>query len=178
MDWTNNSSQWVARSTLGLPKILNRLMDGAEITATDPDLVQMTKLAIHLAPHIKAILGFTVPPDCKPIWLLAILLDQLALKLVSRKIGARGKQVKHYSLSKPELEFALKVIKHRQNKRAQQEERARQAQEDQRRYQTGIFTMYGIEPPTPPVSTPPPNGIDYQGEEWIQPSKTNRFSYL
>lgn len=159
IDWGNYSPRWLARFTLGLPKILKRLIDGEEITAADPDLVRMTKFAIYCAPHVKAILGFTVPPDCEPIWLLGTLLEQLGLKLVDHKVGARGKQVKHVSLSKEEFDFALKVIKHRENKRAQKEERARQAAEEQRRYQAGMLVMYGVEPPKSPVSTPPPNGI-------------------
>ncbi|RUS92789.1 hypothetical protein DSM106972_098080 [Dulcicalothrix desertica PCC 7102] len=159
MDWGNYSPRWLARFTLGLPKILKRLIDGEEITAADPDLVRMTKFAIYCAPHVKAILGFTVPPDCEPIWLLGTLLEQLGLKLVDHKVGARGKQVKHVSLSKEEFDFALKVIKHRENKRAQKEERARQAAEDQRRYQAGMLVMYGVEPPNTHVSTPPHNGI-------------------
>ncbi|BDA76493.1 hypothetical protein CAL7716_106590 (plasmid) [Calothrix sp. PCC 7716] len=159
IDWGNYSPKWLARFILGLPKILKRLIDGEEITAADPDLVQMTKIATHAAAHVKAILGFTVPPDCEPIWLLGTLLEQLGLKLVDHKVGSRGKQVKHISLSKEEFDFALAVIKHRENKRAQKEERARKAAEDQRRYQAGMLVMYGVEPPNTPVSTPPPNGI-------------------
>ncbi|MDZ8259035.1 MAG: hypothetical protein RM022_021115 [Nostoc sp. EfeVER01] len=48
------------------------------------------------------ILGFTVPSDPKPIWLLGLLLDQLGLKLTYRLQGTRGQQVKLFSLSKKE----------------------------------------------------------------------------
>ena len=159
MDWGNYSASWVARSTLGLPNILKRLMDGEEVTATDPELVQMSKIAVYLAPHIKAILGFRVPANCKPIWLLGTMLDQLGLKLSNHKVGPKGKQVKHFLLSKAELDFAIAVIKHRENKRAQKEERARQAEEKQRRYQAAMLALYGVAPPPDPVSTPPHNGI-------------------
>jgi hypothetical protein len=159
MDWGNYSASWLARFTLGLPNILKRLIDGAEVTANDPELIQMSKFAVYCAPHVKAILGFTVPPDCKPIWLLGTLLDQLGLKLSNHKVGPKGKQVKHFLLSQEELDFALAVIKHRENKRTQKEERARQAVEEQRRYQAGMQAMYGVSPPTNPVSTPPHNGI-------------------
>ncbi|MHC5713169.1 MAG: hypothetical protein ACYTX0_13675 [Nostoc sp.] len=159
MDWGNYSATWVARSTLGLPNILKRLMNGEEVTAADPELVQMTKFAVYLAPHIKAILGFRVPANCKPIWLLGTMLDQLGLKLSNHKVGPKGKQVKHFLLSKAELDFAHAVIKHRENKRAQKEERARQSTQEQQRYQAAMQALYGVTPPPDPVSTPPPNGI-------------------
>ncbi len=120
MDWGNYSAKWLARFNLGLHDILKRLVAGSEITADDPHLVRMTEIAIQCAAHIKAILGFTVPADCQPIWLLATLVEQLGLKLVNRKEGPRGEQVKIYSLAKQELNFALHVIAHREQKRARQ----------------------------------------------------------
>jgi hypothetical protein len=131
MDWGNYSARWLARFNLGLHDILKRLVAGVEITANDPDLLRMTDIAKYCAPHVKAILGFTVPSNCQPIWLLGVLLEQLGLKLVDHKVGPRGKQVKHFSLSQEELDFAHAVIAHRANKRAQKEERARQAALDQ-----------------------------------------------
>jgi hypothetical protein len=159
MDWGNYSASWLARFTLGLPNILKRLIDGAKVTAHDPELVQMSKFAVYCAPHVKAILGFTVPMNCKPIWLLGTLLEQLGLKLSNHKVGPKGKQVKHFLLSQEELDFALAVIKHRENKRTQKEERARQAALEQRRYQAGMQAQYGVSPSQYPVSTPPHNGI-------------------
>jgi hypothetical protein len=120
MDWGNYSARWLARFNLGLHDILKRLVKGEEITADDPQLVRMTEIAIQCAAHIKAILGFTVPADCQPIWLLATLVEQLGLKLANRKEGPRGEQVKIYSLAKGELVFALHVIAHREQKRARQ----------------------------------------------------------
>jgi hypothetical protein len=120
MDWGNYSARWLARFNLGLHDILKRLVKGEEITADDPQLVRMTEIAIQCAAHIKAILGFTVPADCQPIWLLATLVEQLGLKLANRKEGPRGEQVTIYSLAKEELHFALDVIAHREQKRARQ----------------------------------------------------------
>ncbi|MEM1393623.1 MAG: bifunctional DNA primase/helicase, partial [Cyanobacteria bacterium P01_H01_bin.150] len=159
MDWGNYSAKWQARFFLGLDKVLQRLMNGEKITAKDPELLRMTKLAEQTSKHIKAILGFTVPADCEPIWLLEWLVRQLGLKLINDKPGARGKQVKYHFLDIEKLQFALLVMKHRQLKRKQREERARQEAEDQRRYQAGREAQYGISPPPDPVSTPPPNGI-------------------
>ncbi|WP_225895771.1 plasmid replication protein, CyRepA1 family [Dendronalium phyllosphericum] len=144
MDWGNYSAKWLARFNLGLHDILKRLVTSSEITASDTHLLNMTASAIQCAAHIKAILGFTVPTDCQPIWLLATLLEQLGLKLVCRKIGPRGQQVKFFSLSKLELEFALQVIAHRQQQRADY-------------FQTQ--SSLGLERVSHPVSTPPDNCI-------------------
>ncbi len=165
MDWGNYSARWLARFNLGLHHILGCLVQGAEITAADPHLLNMTQIAIQCAAHIKAILGFTVPSDCQPIWLLATMLEQLGLKLACRKQGPRGMQVKLFSLSKPELDFALQVIAHRQNKRAETQ------------------SASGREPISSPVSTPPRNGIGnplVKGADTTepQPDPTQRITLL
>lgn len=102
VDWGNYSVRWLARYNLGLHHILSRLVAGKEITADDQHLLNMSAIAVDCAAHIKAILGFTVPCDPKPIWLLGLFLDQLGLKLTYRKQGTRGQQVKLFSLSKKE----------------------------------------------------------------------------
>ncbi|TBR56525.1 bifunctional DNA primase/helicase [Westiellopsis prolifica IICB1] len=155
MDWGNFSARWLARFSLGLHGILKRLVNGEEITAADPECVQMTEIAKQCAAHVKAILGFTVPPDCKPIWLLGLLLDQLGLKLSDHKKGPRGQQVKYFSLSQEELDFALAVIAHRERKRTQKEERVRSTKNEN----AAMQAMYGVSPPNAPVSTPPHNCI-------------------
>ncbi len=147
MDWGNYSARWLAYFNLGLPAILKRLVAGGQVTAKDPDLLRMTAIAIHCAAHVKAILGFTVPSDCKPIWLLGTLLEQLGLKLVSRKVGPRGQQVKYHAIKSEELEFALHVMRYRERKRALKQERVRQEVLDQQRYQAAMQMRYGIEPP-------------------------------
>ncbi|BAZ19054.1 hypothetical protein NIES4071_109390 (plasmid) [Calothrix sp. NIES-4071] len=157
-DWKNNSADWLAMHILGLPNIVNRLVAGEEITAADLELVRMVHIAKQHAAHIKSILGFTVPKKCTPIWLLGTLLSKLGLKLDSHKVGPKGKQVKHFLLNKEKLEFALRVIKHREHKRALKEEHARQAAEEQARYEAGMKTQYGIEPLLNTISTPPLNG--------------------
>ncbi|MCC5654374.1 DUF3854 domain-containing protein [Nostoc sp. XA013] len=119
IDWGNYSARWLARFNLGLHQILLSLVRGDEVTASDSSLLKMTEIAIHCAAHVKAILGFTIPSDCKPIWLLGTLVEQLGLKLTFRKQGKRGQQVKLFSLSKEELEFAMHVIAHRDTKRNQ-----------------------------------------------------------
>ena len=158
MDWGNYSARWLARFNLGLHDILKRLVTGEEVTSTDPDLLRMTETAKQCACHVKAILGFTVPPDCQPMWLLALLVEQLGLKLTNRKQGVRGQQVKYYKLSPSELKFASAVIAHRASKRAKIEDRVRLAAVAQTRFLTGLPIQYGVAPPNIPVSTPPDNG--------------------
>ncbi|WP_193199644.1 plasmid replication protein, CyRepA1 family [Nostoc sp. MG11] len=140
IDWGNYSAKWLARFNLGLHHLLKRLVAGEEVNASDSDLVNMRAIAVDCAAHIKAILGFTVPGECEPIWLLATLLEQMGLKLACRKQGPRSQQVKIYSLAVEELEFARTVIAHRQNKR---QEKAQ------------IQLQHEFDPNQAPVSTPP-----------------------
>ncbi|MBE9210866.1 DUF3854 domain-containing protein [Nostoc sp. LEGE 06077] len=167
-DWGNYSAKWLARFNLGLHDILKRLVAGEEITAADEQLLNMTHIAKQCAAHIKAILGFTVPPDCQPIWLLATLVAQLGLSLVFRKSGPRGMQVKLFSLSKPELDFALAVIAHRQQQRT-----------DYAQTQSSQV----VEPVSFPVSTPPIIGIGnplVEGADTTlaRPDPNNRITLL
>lgn len=164
IDWGNYSARWLARFNLGLHQILTSLMKGDEVTADDSTLLKMTEIAKNCAAHVKAILGFTIPSDCKPIWLLGTLIEQLGLKLTFRKQGKRGQQVKLFSLSKEELEFALQVIAHRETKRNQKENRTYYAAETP--------AVYSANPNQQPVSTPPPNAI---GNSHCQGEDTTAF---
>ncbi|MFW9262792.1 plasmid replication protein, CyRepA1 family, partial [Nostoc sp. CALU 546] len=164
IDWGNYSARWLARFNLGLHQILTSLMKGDEVTADDPTLLKMTEIAIHCAAHVKAILGFTIPLDCKPIWLLGTLIEQLGLKLTFRKQGKRGQQVKLFSLSKEELEFAMHVIAHRVEKRNQKENRTY--------YAAQTPAAYSANPNHQPVSTPP---LDAIGNSHCQGEDTTEF---
>jgi len=175
MDWGNYSARWLARFNLGLHQILERLVAGGEITATDPLLMNMIAVAKNCAAHVKAILGFTIPSDCEPIWLLGTLVGQLGLKLTCRKQGKRGQQVKIYSLSKEQLEFAQEVIAHRVAKRKSQENHTYYAGETQ--------SGYTANPVSAPVSTPPPNAIGNSHREGgdtteFDPPPTDRTTLL
>ncbi|MHC0068818.1 bifunctional DNA primase/helicase, partial [Nostoc sp. UIC 10890] len=169
IDWGNYSARWLARFNLGLHQILTSLVRGDEVTADDAALLKMTARAIDCAAHVKAILGFTIPPDCKPIWLLATIVEQLGLKLTFRKQGKRGQQVKLFSLSKKELEFAQEVIAHRVAKRTYDA--------------TQTPAVYSVNPLQPPVSAPPLNAIGnpHEGGEdttEIEPPPTVRTTLL
>ncbi|MFS0519471.1 plasmid replication protein, CyRepA1 family [Nostoc sp. UIC 10607] len=158
IDWGNYSARWLARFNLGLHQILLSLIKGDEVTADDSTLLKMTEIAIHCAAHVKAILGFTIPLDCKPIWLLATLVEQLGLKLTFRKQGQRGQQVKLFSLSKEQLEFAMHVIAHRETKRNQKENRTC--------YAPQTPTVYSVNPNQQAVSTPPLDAIGNSHWQW------------
>jgi len=175
IDWGNYSARWLARFNLGLHQILTSLVRGGEFTADDPTLLKMRAIAKNCAAHVKAILGFTIPSDCKPIWLLGTLVEQLGLKLTCRKQGKRGQQVKIYSLSKKELEFAQKVIAHRVAKRTIKENRI---------YNVGQTpAVYSPESNHQSVSTPPLNAIGNPHEGGVdttdsEPPPTDRITLL
>ncbi|WP_341531746.1 plasmid replication protein, CyRepA1 family (plasmid) [Nostoc sp. UHCC 0302] len=183
IDWGNYSARWLARFNLGLHHILKRLVTGGEVTATDSDLLTMTAHALNCAAHIKAILGFTVPSDCEPIWLLATMLEQLGLKLSCRKQGPRGQQVKIYSLSKEELEFAKQVIAHRQQQRTLKESHICYVAQTVDPYQPTMHSQHSVESSQHPVSTPPQNAIrisHYEGGDTTKfgPPSSERTSLL
>ncbi len=171
IDWGNYSARWLARFNLGLHQILKRLIAGEEVAADDSTLLKMREIAIHCAAHVKAILGFTIPSDCKPIWLLATLVEQLGLKLTFRKQGKRGQQVKLFSLDKEQLEFAMHVIAHRETKRNQKAPMSnsqfavRSSQLTSRNCELRIDNCEL-------VSTPPPNAI---GNSHCQGEDTTEF---
>lgn len=175
IDWGNYSARWLARFNLGLHQILTSLVRGDEVTADDAALLKMREIAINCAAHVKAILGFTIPSDCKPIWLLATLVEQLGLKLTFRKQGKRGQQVKLFSLSKEQLEFAMHVIAHRVEQRNQKENRTY--------YAAQTPAAYNVNPNQQAVSTPPLDAIGNshcQGEDttvYVPPS-TDRTTLL
>ena len=155
MDWHNYSSKWLARHILGLPKILTRLLVGEEVCAADSDVVQMTKTAVMARAQIKAVLNLTIPQNCSPMWLLGILLGQLGLRMIGRKKGKRGEQVRYYSLSVEELVFAVEVLQYRERQRIEKAEREREIEEQNRIHQAMMQSQYGIDPPPPTVTTPP-----------------------
>ena len=154
-DRQHHCAQWYMWQTLGLPKILERLFAGEEYSATDPDLINLAKTAISYRDNIKTILGFWIPDNCSPTWLLGMLVQKLGLKTASRKKGSSGNQVKFYSLAVEEVTLALQVLQYRQQQRTRREEKKRQRQESNRLYQIMLETQYGITPNS--ISTPDSN---------------------
>ena len=165
IDWHNYSGLWLARHVLGVPKILSRLLAGEELCNTDPDLIKMTEMALATRAHIKAILGFTVPTNCQSNWLLSMLLDQLGLKMTSRRKGGKGKQVRYYSLTIEDLSLAIDVLQHRERQREEKAQKERERLEKERIHQARMQTQYGIAPPTSSVVNPPQKGDDIPLDE-------------
>ena len=88
----------------------------------------------------------------------------MGLKLTFRKQGKRGQQVKLFSLSKEELEFALQVIAHRETKRNQKENRTY--------YAPKTPAAYSVNPNQQAVSAPP---LDAIGNSHCQGEDTTEF---
>ena len=155
MDWHNYSSKWLARYNLGLPKLVTRLMEGEEICANDADVKRITEVAIASRVHIKAILNLTIPENCKPMWLVGVLIGQLGLKTVSRKKGKRGEQVRYYCLAVEDTTFAIEVLQYRISQRKEKAIKEVEQQQKNREHQARMQTQYGINPPLDSVGTPP-----------------------
>ena len=154
-DKQHHCTQWMMWQTIGLPKILERLLGGEEYKADDPDLINLANMAKRYRDNIKTVLGFSIPNNCSPTWLLGMLVSKLGLKTASRKKGSSGQQVKLYSLAVEELAFATQVLKYRHEQRLKREERKRQQQEENRLYQIMLSTQYGLTNNS--ISTPDSN---------------------
>jgi hypothetical protein len=134
----------------------------------------MAQLAHSYRDNIKSILGFWIPPNCSPTWLLGMFLGKLGLKTAYRKKGSSGRQVKFYSLAVEECAFATQVLEYRHEQRVQREERKLQRQEDNRLYEMMIETQFGISPDS--ISTPDQNKniANKQGGVDMPESHSNR----
>jgi len=155
LDWHNYSSKWLARFNLGLPSLVTRLLEGEEICANDPDVKRTAEAASASRVHIKAILNLTIPKNCKPMWLVGVLIGQLGLKTVSRKKGKRGEQLRYYSLAVEDTTFALEVLQYRIKQREEKTQKELEKQQNNREHQTMMHTQYSIKSPINAVSTPP-----------------------
>jgi hypothetical protein len=151
-DRQHHCAQWMMWHTLGLSKILARLLAGEEYSANDPDVIKLAEVAHSYRDSIKTVLGFRIPPNCSPTWLLGMLLGKLGLKTANRKKGSSGQQVKFYSLAVDELVLATQVLEYRHEQRMKREEKKLQRQESNRLYQMMMSTQFDITPE--PIFTP------------------------
>ncbi len=175
-DRQHHCTQWMMWQTIGLPKILERLFAGEEYKADDPDLIRMAKTAISYRDNIKTILGFWIPDNCSPTWLLGMLVQKLGLKTASRKKGSSGQQVKFYSLAVEELALAQQVLEYRQLQRIKREERKLQRQFENRLYQVMMETQYGIT--TNSISTPDQNTNTSYKQQGMDITESQQLSIL
>ena len=175
-DRQHHCTQWMMWQTLGLPKILSRLFAGSEYKADDPDLIKLAETAISYRDNIKTILGFWIPDNCSPTWLLGMLVQKLGLKTASRKKGSNGSQVKFYSLAIEEFSLATQVLEYRHELRVKREERKRQRQEENRLYRVMMETQYGITPNS--ISTPDQNSNFTELEQGVNMEQSQLHSVL
>ncbi|MEM7758113.1 MAG: plasmid replication protein, CyRepA1 family [Cyanobacteria bacterium P01_A01_bin.40] len=164
-DRQHHCATWMMWHTLGLPRILERLFAGEEYSAKDPELIRLAELAKSYRDNIKSILGFWIPDNSSPTWLLGMFLGKLGLKTTFRKKGGSGQQVKFYSLSVEEMVFATQVLKYRHVQRVKREERKRQRQEENQLHQMMMETSYGITDNS--ISTPTENSDIYHKQEGV-----------
>ena len=174
-DRQHHSAQWMMWHVLGLPRILERLFAGGEYSAKDPELIKLAELAYSYRDNIKSVLGFWIPDNSSPTWLLGMFLGKLGLKTTSRKKGAAGQQVKFYSLAVEECIFAVQVLEYRHEQRLKREEKKRQREESNRLHKMMMETQYGITDNS--ISTPTENKdiSELQGGVNIDEDSTSRL---
>jgi hypothetical protein len=159
--WRNRSATWLARHNLGLRDILLQLFQGKQFTARSPEVVELQRIALIAAAHIKQILGTTIPPDSQPMWILSQFVQQLGLKLKSHKIGAKGEQVRHYYLNPESQAFAVSVLAYRQDRREEKERVRQETKEQHEAYAALRAAQYGTvsQKALQLVSIPPTNYV-------------------
>ncbi len=164
-DWSNHSVAWLVRYKLGFRDIVIAMMNGEELTNSDPRTQTLAEQSHRNAPHVKTFLNLTIPADKSPMWIVSQYLGQIGLSTQSRRQGARGQQVRRYGLNPDDLAFALQVIEHRQRKR-QERERMRQEERERNAYHAArVQSLYSSQPSARPVVNPPPKvgGETFEG---------------
>ena len=166
-------AQWFIWHSLGITQILERLFEGEEYKASDPDVIKLAEVVGKYRKEIKAILGFWIPTKSTPTWILGTLLNKLGLKTKSCKRGSSGQQILHYSLAVEELIFARDVLKYRQQQRILKEERQRQRQEENYLHQIMMATQFGSSYPSEAISTPSSNNNIPNKQQGIDMGENN-----
>ena len=175
-DRQHHCATWMMWHVLGLPKIVERLFAGGEYCAKDPELIKLAELAKSYRDNIKSVLGFRIPDNSSPTWLLGMFLGKLGLKTACRKKGGAGQQVKFYSLAVDQMFFAAQVLEYRHQQRVKREERKLQREEENRLHQMMRSTQYGITPNS--ISTPAENNNISNKQEGMNMAESLRASLL
>lgn len=153
--WKNRSTAWVARHLLGLDEIVRRLFAGEEFTGEENILQKLKTVADSHSNHIKAVLGVTIPPGQSPLWILALLLPQIGLKLKPHKVGRRGEQISYSPVDTELKDFSLKILEYRKSQRETKDRQQQKQREKNQEYAARMQAVYGIQP----VSSPPLNAL-------------------
>lgn len=100
------------REKLGLKQFLD-----LDREWTRDDLEQLGYLVDQCRDDIKQVLNLTIPEGSSECWVLAQLLQQIGVKLTSRREGGRGSQVRVYRLDRERWQFISEVLERRRNAR-------------------------------------------------------------
>ncbi|NER45836.1 MAG: DUF3854 domain-containing protein [Symploca sp. SIO1A3] len=166
-DWGHRSLAWFTRDQLGLRALVHRLLLGEEYSIHDEDVIRLAELAKQNAAKLKTVLGRTINQKDTPTKIVGELLSQMGLSTKSRRIGARGKQVRYYCLNCEDVAFNFQVLDHRTRKLQERERKRRQQQSDNERHRRALQTRYGISDSQSPVGkssqpvvTPPKKSVE------------------
>lgn len=96
------------REKLGLKNFLDLDREWSQ-----SDLDDLSDLVDECREDIKGVLNLTIPETFSPCWVVSQLLQQLGVKLISRREGARGEQVRYYRLDPEHWDFVFQTIERR-----------------------------------------------------------------
>ncbi|MEM7757143.1 MAG: plasmid replication protein, CyRepA1 family [Cyanobacteria bacterium P01_A01_bin.40] len=175
-------AQWYVWHYLGIAPIVSRLLAGEEYCETDPDVIKLAEKVGKCRQVIKDNLGFWIPINSSPTWILGMFIQKLGLKTRSRKVGSSGEQVTYYSLATEEVIFARSVLEYRQQQREIKEERKRQKQEENCLYRIMMATQFDVKyDESDLISTPPDNNnisIKEQGVDMAEMDTVSAFEKM
>ena len=100
------------REHLGLKEFLN-----LERQWSRDDLEQLDEMIAKYRNDIKKVLNLSIPENASPCWVVSQLLEQLGLKVRSRREGGRGEQVRFYQLDREHYQFVSDVLERRRRLR-------------------------------------------------------------
>lgn len=96
------------RDKLGLKQFLD-----LDYEWSADDLDEFTEVIDQCRQDIKSVLNLTIPEKASPCWIVAQLLQQIGVKLVSRREGSRGSQVRVYQLDRAHWQFITETLDRR-----------------------------------------------------------------
>lgn len=126
------------REKLGLKEFLNLDREWSQ-----SDLDDLTDLVEDCREDIKGVLNLTIPEKFSPCWVVSQLLQQVGVKVLSRREGGRGEQVRYYRVDPENWEFVSQTIERRQQSRVKK--RASEISEGDRGSQPSLYMSNVIE---------------------------------
>lgn len=128
------------REKLGLKDFLNLDREWSQ-----NDLAELEDLVSDCREDIKGVLNLTIPEKFSPCWVVSQLLQQVGVKLLSRREGARGEQVRYYRLDPEHWQFISETIERR--RQARLKKRGSEALQDSSGSQPSLYltNIKGVE---------------------------------